>query len=290
MKRILITGANSYIGTSVDTWLSNQKDKYQVDTVDTINDAWKETDFSKYDTVFHVAGIAHVSSDPKLEDLYYKVNRDLTIETANHAKKSGVKQFIFMSSIIVYGNSGKIGEKRVITKDTVPEPADFYGDSKLQAEQGLVKLRDNTFKTVILRPPMIYGPNSKGNFPKLVKLAKVLPCFPDIKNERSMLYIDNLCEFVRLVIDNEESGLYFPQNSEYVNTSKLVKAVATNFNRKLFLTRMFNPIIFLLGNQTNIINKMFGNLVCDKSLSEYEVSYNVVTFEESLTNIALKRI
>ena len=290
MKRVLITGANSYIGTSVEKWLSNIKDKYQVDTVDTINDAWENADFSKYDTVFHVAGIAHVSSDPKLKDLYYKVNRDLTIEIADHAKKSGVEQFIFMSSIIVYGNSGKIGEKRVITKDTVPEPADFYGDSKLQAEQGLEKLRDNTFKIVILRPPMIYGANSKGNFPKLVKLAKKMPVFPNIENERSMLYIDNLCEFVRLVIDNEESGLYFPQNSEYVNTSKLVKAVATNFNRKMFLTRMFNPLILLFGNRTNVINKVFGNLVYEKSLSEYTVSYNVVTFEESLTNIALKRI
>jgi UDP-glucose 4-epimerase len=288
MKKILITGANSYIGTSVEKWLSNIKDNYQVDTVDTIDDAWKNADFSNYDVVFHVAGIAHVSSDPTLKDLYYKVNRDLTVEIATHAKKSGVEQFIFMSSIIVYGNSGKIGKKRVITKDTIPEPADFYGDSKLQAEQGLEQLRDDAFKIVILRPPMIYGPNSKGNFPKLVKLAKKMPVFPNIENERSMLYIDNLCEFINLIIENEESGLFFPQNSEYMNTSNLVKKIAINLKRKIFMTRVFNPFIIILSKKLNIINKMFGNLVYAKSLSEYAVSYNVVTFEDSLTNVALK--
>ena len=84
MKKILITGANSYIGTSVEKWLD--KSEYVVDTVDMIDGTWKEKDFSKYDVVFHVAGIAHVSTDPNMEDLYYKVNRDLTIKTAKKAK------------------------------------------------------------------------------------------------------------------------------------------------------------------------------------------------------------
>ncbi len=206
MKRVLITGANSYIGTNVERWLLREPDKYHVDTLDLKDPSWKNYDFSPYDVVFHVAGIAHVSRNPKLKDLYYSVNRDLAIETAKKAKDDGVKQFIFMSSIIVYGDSSS--SKRVITKDTVPTPSNFYGDSKLQAEQGIRALESESFKVVILRPPMIYGKGCKGNYPKLAKLALKLPFFPDIYNERSMLYIDNLCEFIRLMIYNEESGIF----------------------------------------------------------------------------------
>ena len=112
MKKVLITGKDSYIGISLEQWLMKEPDNYQVDTVDMKDESWKEKDFSEYDTVFHVAGIAHVSSDPKMEELYYKVNRDLTIETAKKAKAEGVKQFIFMSSIIVYGDSSS--NKRII--------------------------------------------------------------------------------------------------------------------------------------------------------------------------------
>src|SRR6056297_1230510 len=159
MKKILITGANSYIGTSVEKWLLKEPEKYKVDTLDMKNHSWKEKDFSGYDVVFHVAGIAHVSSDPKMEDLYYKVNRDLAIETAEKAKKDGVKQFIFMSSIIVYGNSDI--KNGVITINTIPKPANFYGNSKLQAEESILPLADESFKIIILSPPMIYGKGSK---------------------------------------------------------------------------------------------------------------------------------
>jgi nucleoside-diphosphate-sugar epimerase len=166
MKKILITGANSYIGTSFEKYVSQWPDKYIVDTVDMIDGTWKQKDFSKYDVVFHVAGIAHVSPNPKLKELYYKVNRDIAIETAKKAKLEGIKQFIFMSSIIVYGESGRINEKKIINRDTVPRPANSYGDSKLQAEKGIKALENNRFKVVILRPPMIYGKGSKGNYNK----------------------------------------------------------------------------------------------------------------------------
>jgi len=200
MKKILITGANSYIGTSLEKWLEQYPEKYSVDTIDMKDKRWKEKSFTGYDVVFHVAGIAHISTDPKMEDLYYKVNRDLAIVTAKKAKKEGVKQFIFMSSIIVYGDSSS--DKRIIDRNTIPKPSNFYGDSKLQAEKGIKPLESDEFKIVILRPPMIYGKDSKGNYPKLAKAAKKLPIFPDIDNQRSMLHIDNLCEFIKLMIDN----------------------------------------------------------------------------------------
>ncbi|TAH75068.1 MAG: NAD-dependent epimerase/dehydratase family protein, partial [Anaerolineaceae bacterium] len=239
MKRILITGADSYIGTSLEKWLEKYPDKYTVDTVDMKGEGWRLKSFAGYDVVFHVAGIAHVSSDSKREALYYKVNRDLTIETAMKAKFDSVKQFIFMSSIIVYGDiHSSLG---FIDRHMIPTPNNFYGKSKLQAEEGIMKLASEEFKTVILRPPMIYGKGSKGNYPKLAKAAQKLPIFPDIDNERSMLHIDNLCEFIKLIIDNEEDGLFFPQNEEYVKTSELVKTIAEAHGKKIMLTKIFNP-------------------------------------------------
>ena len=280
MKRILITGADSYIGTSFERWLAKDTGHYIVSTIDMRDDSWKEKDFSKYEVVFHVAGIAHVSSDPKLEDLYYKVNRDLAIETAEKAKNDGVKQFIFMSSIIVYGDSSC--SKRVIVRNTVPTPSNFYGNSKLQAEEGIKYLESDDFKIVVLRPPMIYGKGSKGNYPKLAKAAQKLPLFPDLDNERSMLHIDNLCEFIKVMIDYEETGLFFPQNKEYVKTSELVNTIAEVHGKKIMMTKVFNPVLRLMFGM-RIVNKVFGNLVYQKSISDYDkANYRIRSFKESI--------
>lgn len=280
MKRILITGQNSYIGSSLEKWLMKEPKNYQVDTINMRDESWKEKDFSTYDVVFHVAGIAHVSTDPKMQDLYYQVNRDLTIETAKKAKTEGVKQFIFMSSIIVYGDGSK--DLQVITRETKPNPSNFYGDSKLQAEEGISTLTDHQFKVVILRPPMIYGKGSKGNYPKLAKLARKTPIFPDLDNQRSMLHIDNLTEFIRLLIVNEESGLFFPQNKEYVKTSEMVKIISEVDGKKIRLVKFFNPIIKPFINRIQVVNKVFGNLVYDQGISEYKFDYCINNFYESI--------
>lgn len=280
MKRILITGKNSYIGISVEDWLKREPEKYFVETLDMKGESWKEFDFSKFDVVFHVAGIAHVSTEPKMDSLYYKVNRDLTIEVANKSKQSGVKQFIFMSSIIVYGDSKS--SKRVISKDTIPTPSNFYGKSKLEAEEGILPLQSDGFNVVILRPPMIYGKGSKGNYPRLAKLAKVTPVFPDFSNERSMLYIGNLCEFIKVIVDYDETGIFFPQNKEYVSTSDLVKTIADVHHHKIWMIRLFNPIIRFLF-KVQLINKVFGNIVYEKKMSECQnKNYQVYNFKDSI--------
>jgi UDP-glucose 4-epimerase len=217
-----------------------------------------------------------------MEDLYYKVNCDLTIEAAEKAKDEGVKQFIFMSSIIVYGDSSNINRKKIIDKNTVPQPSNFYGNSKLQAEEGIKPLESDDFKIVILRSPMIYGKGSKGNYPKLAKAAQKLPVFPNIDNQRSMLHIDNLCEFIKLMIDNEESGLFFPQNSEYVKTSEMVKLIADAHGKKVRLTKMFNPLLRVLELKIGIINKVFGNLVYEQRISEYKENYRIRDLRESI--------
>lgn len=285
MKKILITGAGSYIGTSFDQYMKQWQDKYQVDTVDMIDGTWRKKDFSKYDAVYHVAGIAHADTGHVREErkaFYYKINTDLTIETAKKAKADGVKQFIFMSSAIVFGESAPIGQSKVITKDTTPSPASFYGDSKLQAENGILPLQSDTFNVVVLRPPMIYGRGSKGNYPVLSKLAKKLPIFPYVKNKRSMLYIDNLCEFVRLMIENDEHGIFHPQNAEYTNTTDMVRMIAKVHGKKVFVVKGVGWALKLLSHVTGLVNKAFGSMNYDLSLSEYKVNYRVCGLEDSI--------
>ena len=285
MKKILITGANSYIGTAFENYIKNYGEQYTVDTVDMIDGSWREKDFSGYDAVYHVAGIAH-SDNGKIsaekEKLYYAVNTDLTIETAKKAKADGVKQFVFMSSAIVYGNSAKLGKQKMIDKDTPVSPANCYGNSKVLAEQGILALNDESFKVVVLRPPMIYGKGSKGNYPILSKFAQKLPLFPYVKNQRSMLYIGNLVEFVRLMIENQESGIFFPQNSEYSNTSELVKEIGKARGKKIRLVKGFTWALKFLGLFTGLINKAFGNLTYDLSISVYKEEYRKYTLSQSI--------
>lgn len=290
MKKILITGAKSYIGMSVENRLLREKSKYQVDTIDMHGDEWKKHDFSQYSSVFHVAGIAHADVGKVSDEqraLYYNVNTKLAVDVAVRAKESGVKQFILMSSMIIYGDSAEIGKDKIITRETFPKPDNFYGDSKWQADKGVRKLQSESFNVVVVRPPMIYGKGSKGNYPLLVKLVKRVPFFPDIDNKRSMLYIGNLCEFIKLMIDNEESGIFFPQNSEYVKTKEMVKIIGKTMGKSIKLVKLFNPVIIMLG-KTNfkigkLFNKALGNLAYEQEMSIYDKGeYRKVDLTESI--------
>ena len=286
MKKILITGANSYIGTSFEKYVSsNYPDEYVIDTVDMIDGGWRDKSFTGYDSVFHVAGIAHSDSGKISKEkakLYYSVNTELTIETARKAKNDGVKQFIFMSSAIVYGDSAPIGKNKVITIDTPVSPANCYSDSKVQAEKGIFPLNDKGFRVVILRPPMIYGKGSKGNYSLLKKIAVKLPIFPYVKNKRSMLYVENLCEFVHLMIQNEESGIFWPQNREYSNTSELVQMIAIAHGKRMRLVKGFEWILKLMSSITGLVNKAFGNLSYEQDMSVYKYSYCKFDLQDSI--------
>lgn len=276
MKRILITGANSYIGTSFEKWMQQFGDNYQIDTIDMHGDQWKEKDFSQYDSVFHVAGIAHADVSKVSEEtkqLYYKVNCDLAVETAEKYKndlngKNG--QFIYMSSIIIYGEETNINKKRVITPETQPNPSNFYGDSKWKAEKKMTPLKNDTFRIAIIRPPMIYGEGSKGNYQQLVKIANLTPVFPNINNERSMLNINRLCCFIKIRIDSCDSGVFFPQDPVLQRTSFMVKEIAASKGKKVYLFSGLNWFICLLGyfpgRIGRLVNKAFGSLTYDKEL------------------------
>lgn len=275
MKRVLITGKNSYIGTSLENWLMREPDKYKIDTVDMKDGTWKEKDFSQYDVVFHVAGIAHIKETSDNQDLYYKVNRDLAHEAAQKAKQDGVEQFIFLSSMSVYGI-----ENGVIDKNTPLKPNSAYGKSKIEAENLINKIQDDSFIVATLRPPMVYGKDCRGNYPRLAGLALKTPIFPKVDNKRSMIYIDNLSEFVKQLIDNRSGGLFFPQNAEYVNTSEMVRLIAEAHGKKIVMTKLFNPFLRLLNVST--VNKVFGDLVYEMSMSEFESDYRVCGFRDSI--------
>lgn len=278
MKKILITGKNSYIGTSLEKWLGNYPDRYSIDSISLRNDSWMEKNFSEYDVVFHVAGIAHIKETKENAHLYYEVNRDLAYKVAQKSKVESVKQFIFLSSMSVYGI-----ETGIIDKDSPLKPKSNYGKSKLEAEKLIVNLEDDVFKVAILRPPMIYGKDCKGNYNRLSNLAVKIRIFPNINNKRSMIFIDNLSEFVKCVIDYGDKGLLFPQNNDYVETTKMVELIAKTHGKKLFKTRLFNPLVELMRNN-HTVNKVFGNLIYEKELSKYNNCQlnKFVGFEESI--------
>lgn len=293
-KKVLITGAGSYIGESFKAYAEkNYSGNFSVDSVDMIDGSWRERDFSAYDIVYHVAGIAHadvgnVSDETK--EKYYAVNTDLAVEVCQKAKAEGVKEFLFMSSMIVYGESAPFGVKKIIDEHTVPNPANFYGDSKLQADVGVRELADDNFKVIVLRPPMIYGKGSKGNYPTLAKFAKKLPIFPKVENERSMLYIENLCEFLcqTMLIDVEENAVVLiPQNGEWTKTSEMVEEIAEVSGKKIWEIGVLNPAVSVAsripGKIGGLVNKAFGNMAYAHEMSEYlGMDYQVVGLRESI--------
>lgn len=286
MKRVLITGAGSYVGTHIMQRLQEEPDKFEVQELSVKGDSWKTFDFSKFDVVYHVAGIAHVSTDPSMKSLYMQVNRDLTIEVAQAAKAAGVKQFIFMSSAIVYGDSVPAGTGKPITLETKPNPANFYGRSKLEAEEGLQALEDENFRVAIVRAPMIFGAHAKGNFPTLVSLARKFPFFPDIKNKRSMIYVGNLAEFITALIATEAKGTFMPQEADYICTSKLVEQIGKTSDKRIVLTKLFNPFIKGPLKTNSYVMKAFGDMYYDLSESKLTFDYHRYSVKEALAQIA----
>ncbi len=295
MKKILITGLHSYVGNSIEKYLRDYNagagtENYIVDKISLRGNDWKQVSFEDYDTILHVAGIAHadVSSVSKEEQkAYYDVNCNLAKEVAEKAREDGVKQFVYFSSVIIYGDSAGVGKEKIISKDTLPAPANFYGDSKLQGENAVQALETSEFRVAVLRLPMIYGRGSKGNFPILVKLASKMPVFPGIHNQRSMLYIGNLAEFVRLLAEEQCGGVFYPQNEEYVTTAEMVKMIATAKGKKIHMWSLLNPLVkvasLLPGKIQKLANKAFGSLVIERELSEEKITgYRRFSLEESI--------
>lgn len=276
MKKILITGSGSYIGESFKEYLKQYGEEYSTDTLDMQREDWREHDFSGYDVVYHVAGIAHRKETSENAHLYYEVNRDLALEVARKAKREGVSQLIFLSSMSVYGI-----ERGVITPDTPLAPKSNYGRSKMEAEEGMAELASEDFAICTLRPPMVYGKGCKGNFVSVVSLVRKLPFFPRVENRRSMIYIDNLSSFVKMAIDRELSGLYFPQNREYMNTSQMAMGIAEGLGKKCRLSRLLGFGVKLLMPFVSMAKKGFGTLIYENTES-LDFEYIVISAEDGV--------
>lgn len=253
MRNVLIAGVGSYIGESIKDYLAKWPNEYTVTTLETKGLMPERSIFEGIDVIFCVMGIVHIKETAENRHLYFDVNRDLVVKIATVAKDAGVKQFILLSSMSVYGM-----ETGRITKGTEAKPVTAYGQSKLEADEQIKTLVDDSFKFACLRPPMVYGKGCKGNYQSLRKFALKSPLFPDFKNQRSMVYIGNLCAFVKGAIDQERSGLFFPQNAEYIRTSEMVKMIAEIHGKRIGLTKIFNWAIKICG--INIVKKVFGSL------------------------------
>ena len=283
-RRVLITGAHSYIGESFAQYVAKHYPKITCDTISLRDSGWEEKKLGVYDAVFHVAGIAHADvgkTSAEEQEAYYKVNTDLAIRTAKKAKKDGVKQFVYMSSMIIYGG------QEYIKEDTLPKPESFYGNSKWLGDKGVREEASEGFKVAVIRAPMIYGRGSRGNYRTLAKLAKKVPVFPRVKNRRSMLYIENLCEFVAQLVLSGEGGVYFPQNREYSNTSALVKGIRRISGKNIHLSRIMAPAVAIgnavPGKISGLTKKAFGYSYYDQSLSVYDgLDYALVSLKQSI--------
>jgi nucleoside-diphosphate-sugar epimerase len=283
--KILITGKHSYIGTSVKEWINKHHPDFKVETISLRNVDLDSLDFSSYDVLIHVAGIAHISSNKKLIPEYFKVNRDLAIDVAKKAKQEGVKQFIFTSTMAIYGNDLKIGDIRPVDVHT-PSPTNAYGQSKLEADLAIQTLNDDHFKVVVLRIPMVYGEHAKGNFLRLYNLALKLPIFPKINNQRSVLHIDNLSELIRLFIINNLNGVFYPQDKEYFNTTHFISKVRLSKGKKTFFIPFVKYLIKFMTILIKPINKIYGNKYYDQNNSMIDaIDYQITNVDQLLIKL-----
>ena len=262
MKRVLITGAGSYIGTHIEAYLGRFPEQYAVTTLPMQSHAPDEYGFHGADAVVHVAAIVHRKETPDTQALYDAVNRDLAVAVAEKAKREGVKQFVLFSTMAVYGMI-----EGTITKETATDPKTQYARSKLMAERGIAPLADDAFFVTILRPPMVFGPGAKGNPARLFRLAKKLPFCPDFENRRSMVSIDTLCKAVKELLDTPRSGVFFPQEPQPVSTADLIAQMMREQGRTPKRSRLFNPAIRAARFLTTAGKKAFGDLVYEE-LSE----------------------
>ena len=256
--RILITGKNSYIGNSVKAWLNKEEPSFKIEEISLRNLDLNQVSFKEYDVILHVAGIAHITSNKKLIPQYFKLNRDLATEVANKAKKEGVKQFIFTSSMAIYGDDRPIGDFTSIDVNN-PKPTNPYGQSKFEADLAIQKLHEEVFKVSILRIPMVYGVSSKGNFSKLEKIARMLSIFPKIENRRSVINVLSLAELIRLIIIKNHFGIFYPQDNDYFSTLKFIKDFRTKIHKKTLFIPFLSVLLRILSLFLKPINKIYGN-------------------------------
>ncbi len=286
--KILVLGKNGYVSRCFQEYMTKFSD--QIDAISVRESEWEKISFAGYDAVFNTIGLAHNDARMGTNEEFMRLNVQLPAQLAEKTKNDGVPIFIHMSSMIVYGNSSKMGKFEPITKNTIPTPDNIYGQSKLLGEKELEKLEDEKFKVALIRSCRVYGEKDTDSIQMLTKFAKNMPIFPNIKNYISMIYSDNLCELVRLIAEKKQGGIFFPQEEYYICTSKMVKDIAVETKHFLWNTKIFNPLLFTVGRKIGIVKKVFGSEGYDLELSNhFEGKYRIVNYSETIKRLAQKR-
>lgn len=309
---ILLTGATGFVGSAlIEKFTENEVDvavlvrsNYpalfdgveQVISDITNLSALDSIFLKRCDVVLHAAARAHIKNDEATDPVveYRKVNRDATLTLARLAADSGVRRFVFLSSIGVNGNINT----QPFTENDAPHPHDTYALSKYEAEQGLLEISEETgMEVVIIRPPLVYGPNAPGNFASLVKWVKKgvpLP-FGSVHNQRSLVALDNLVDFITLCVDRERSPgaanqVFLISDGEDVSTYQLLSKVGRAYGLKARLLPI--PIGLMkffarfLGKKA-VADRLFGNLQVDSSKARNLLGWEpVITMDEQLSKMA----
>ncbi|MBU3948460.1 MAG: SDR family oxidoreductase [Proteobacteria bacterium] len=307
MTNILITGANGFVGRALCAQMLikgwdirasvRSRDNIQslpgeVEITET-GSIGPDTDWSvalaNVEAVIHLAGRVHVmddlTSDPLSE--YRIVNTAGTERLARCAALSGVRLFVFISTIKVNGE----GKPTPYTEEDIPEPQDPYGTSKWEAEEKLKLIADQTgMKIVIIRAPMIYGPEVRANFLRLLKAVdKGMPLpVAGIKNKRSMIYLGNLVDIIINCIANNktEQMTYLVSDGEDMSTPELVRQMAKSLGKpaRLFYVPLFMLRLGgLLTGKSHTIERLVDSLAVDSSKIRKELNWKPpFTLEQGL--------
>jgi len=313
--KVLVTGATGFVGSelirqllakaldvvgcvrSADSLLPSRVERFVVDDLTKSDINWSLV-LASVDVVIHTAARAHVMDDKVHDPLseYRKVNCDVTLRLAMAAAESGVKRFVFVSSVKVNGEMSALN--RPFSPDDCFIPVDPYGLSKYEAEQGLFQIADETdMEVVIIRPPLVYGPGVRANFASMIEwVQKAIPLpFGAIHNGRSLVALDNLVDFIVLCADREKSPkatneVFLISDNEDVSTTQLLRKVANAFGKKSWLIPIpVSWMIFvakLLGKE-GVAVRLFSSLQVDSSKASDLLGWKpVVTMDEELKKIA----
>lgn len=257
-KRVLIIGKNSYIGSNFKKLSHDRHPDWKVTAAGASDGAWEKTSLEGYDCILFTAALVHQKEKKIGYASYYQVNCELPVRAAKKAKEAGIGQFIFLSSMAVFGSQAER-----ITMDTKPAPDSFYGKSKYEAENQLRQLQDEKFQVTIVRPPMVYGEGCPGNYGKLKRLARYLFLFPDTKNQRSMIEIGRLSEELLRLAEKNAAGIFHVQDKKLVNPARMIKQIRAESGKKIWLFSWLNWILIPISKRVGVFRKVFGNLWYD---------------------------
>lgn len=283
--RVIITGADSYIGSHIQSYILSHDRTFSVEQLDVTDHKWQDFDFSGYDAVVHVAAIVH-RKDIADWDCYRRVNVDLTAQIAQKARSQGVRQFVFLSSMAVYGAEKSLSaQKSVIAADAAPAPTTMYGRSKLLAEQALREMESEGFRVAIVRPPNVYGPGCRGSYiSTYAAIVSKLPAIPKAFSSvrQSVLYIDNLSRFIYLLICRQERGIYTPQDDISVSAVTLMEAIRDVLGLKRKTSAFLGAFVYLLA-ACPLVRKGYGGISYRRSDSHQDrFDYVTVPFAEGI--------